>query len=303
MTLTDLRYIVALAKELHFGRAAEKCFVSQPTLSVGVKKLEDELGVALFERGSEIRLTAVGARVVAQAEQVLAAADQIKELADAGRDPLGAPLRLGAIYTIGPYLLPALIPQLRQRAPRMALLIQENYTARLAQALKAGEVDVIVIALPFVEPGIVTLPLYDEVFRVVMPTGHPWCDRDAISAEALAEEPLLLLGAGNCFRDQVLQVCPRLSQSGGLQRTLEGSSLETIRHMVASGLGITVLPSSAADILPRSQSLLTVKPFAPPEPSRRIALAWRASFPRPQAIDVIRDSILACGLPGSNGLR
>lgn len=301
MTLTDLRYIVVLARELHFSRAAEKCFVSQPTLSAGVKKLEEELGVPLFERGSEIRLTPVGERVVAQAEKVLAEAGLIKELADAGRDPLGTPLKLGAIFTIGPYLLPALIPKLRQAAPRMPLLIQENYTAKLAEALKAGDVDVIIIALPFVEPGILTMPLYDEPFRVVIPENHGWRERERLAPEELAEESLLLLGAGNCFRDQVLQACPRplTSAMGGLQKTLEGSSLETIRYMVAGGIGITVLPSTAADILPRSQNLLAVKRFTAPEPARRVALAWRATFPRQQVIDVIRDAILACDLPGT----
>lgn len=299
MTLTDLRYIVVLARELHFSRAAEKCFVSQPTLSAGVKKLEEELGVPLFERLNEIRLTPVGEQVVAQAEKVLAEAGLIKELADAGRDPLGAPIKLGAIFTIGPYLFPALIPKLRQAAPRMPLLIQENYTAKLTESLKAGDVDVIIIALPFVEPGIVTLPLYDEPFRVVIPESHGWRERERLAPEELAEESLLLLGAGNCFRDQVLQACPRPSALGGLQKTLEGSSLETIRYMVAGGIGITVLPSTAADILPRSQNLLAVKRFTAPEPARRVALAWRATFPRPQVIDVIRDAILSCALPGT----
>ena len=299
MTLTDLRYIVALARERHFGRAAEKCFVAQPTLSVAVKKLEEELGVVLFERNaSEVRLTRVGARIVAQADRVLQEAAQVKEIAAEGKDPLAGPLRLGVIYTIAPYLLPRLIPILHKRAPRMPLVIQENYTSRLAEALKRGDLDVIILSLPFDESGIVTQAVYDEPFRVLIPANHPWKTRTRIPAVDLAEEQLLLLGAGNCFRDQVLQVCPRLGQAGGLQKTLEGSSLETIRHMVASGSGITVLPSSAADSLPRSQPLLAVKPFAQPEPRRRVALAWRASFPRPQAVDVLRQAVMDSKLPG-----
>jgi len=300
MTLTDLRYVVALARERHFGRAADKCHVSQPTLSVAIKKLEDELGVVLFERSAaEVRVTGAGERIVAQAERVLEEAVRLRELAEQGKDPLAGPLRLGVIYTIGPYLLPRLIPILHESAPRMPLLIQENYTSRLTAELKRGELDVIVISLPYAEAGVVTQAVYDEPFRVVVPAAHPWRAEECISAERLAKEPVLLLGAGNCFRDQVLAVCPSLSQGGTLQRTLEGSSLETIRHMVASGSGITVLPSSAADPLPESQPLLSVRPFGDPEPMRRVALAWRTSFPRYQAIDALREAILSCALPGT----
>ncbi|MBI4755976.1 MAG: hydrogen peroxide-inducible genes activator [Betaproteobacteria bacterium] len=299
MTLTDLRYLVALARERHFGRAAQACFVSQPTLSVAIKKLEDELGVTLFERSSqEVRLTEIGERVAAQAQRALVEAALVKEVAAQGRDPLAGPLRLRVIYTIGPYLLPRLIALLHQRAPRMPLLIQENFTARLAEGLRRGDLDVIVVSQPFQEPGVVTRPVYDEPFRVLLPAEHPWAARGEVAASELADEPMLLLGAGNCFRDQVLEVCPRLGQSVGLQRTLEGSSLETIRHMVASGAGITVLPSSAADPLARTQPLLRVKPFATPEPSRRVVLAWRASFPRTGAIDVLSRAIAEAGLPG-----
>ncbi|MBC9072879.1 hydrogen peroxide-inducible genes activator [Thauera sp. CAU 1555] len=299
MTLTDLRYLVALARERHFGRAAEKCHVSQPTLSVAIKKVEEELGVQLFERSAtEVKITETGRRIVAQAEKVLVEATQIHEIAAAGKDPLSGPLRLGVIYTIGPYLLPRLIPRVHQLAPRMPLIIQENYTARLADALKRGELDVIIISLPFDEPGVVAQPVYDEPFRVLMPSAHPWAQTTEVSAEQLADDQLLLLGAGNCFRDQVLEVCPQCRNVGGLQRTLEGSSLETIRHMVATGLGVTVLPSSAADELEAQNNLIAVRPFAEPEPARRVALAWRVTYPRSGAIDVLRTAILECGLPG-----
>jgi LysR family hydrogen peroxide-inducible transcriptional activator len=299
MTLTDLRYIVVLARERHFGRAAERCFVAQPTLSVAVKKLEDELGVMIFERGQgEVRVTPVGERIVAQAEKVLNEAAQVKEMAQAGKDPLSGPLRLGTIYTIGPYLLPRLIPLMVDRAPNMPFFIEENYTHRLAEKLRAGEVDAIVIALPFGEPGIVTQALYDEPFRVAMPAGHPWAARPSIPPQELGDEKLLLLGAGNCFRDQVLEACPRNKPDGSLQRTLEGGSLETIRQMVASGIAITVLPSSATDDPSSNNPLLAILPFSEPQPSRRVALAWRTSFPRPQAMDVLAQAILACKLPG-----
>jgi LysR family hydrogen peroxide-inducible transcriptional activator len=225
MTLTDLRYLVALARERHFGHAAERCNVSQPTLSVAIKKLEEELAVTLFERSAaDVKITDIGARIVAQAEKVLLEAGQIKELATAGRDPLSGPLKLGVIYTIGPYLLPHLIPRVHAAAPSMPLLIQENYTARLAESLKRGDLDVIVVALPFEEPGIVTQAVYDEPFRVLLPAGHGWESEERIPASRLAEAPLLLLGAGNCFRDQVLEACPLCRPGEGLQRTLEGSS-------------------------------------------------------------------------------
>ncbi len=299
MTLTDLRYLVALARERHFGRAAEKCHVSQPTLSVAIKKVEDELGVQLFERSAtEVKITATGQRIVVQAEKVLMEAAQIPEIAAAGKDPLSGPLRLGVIYTIGPYLLPRLIPLVHRHAPRMPLVIQENYTTRLIESLKRGELDVVVLSLPLDEPGIVAQPVYDEPFRVLLPVDHPWVERDRIEADQLADEQLLLLGAGNCFRDQVLEVCPHCRNVSGLQRTLEGSSLETIRHMVATGLGVTVLPSTAADNLPDQNALVAVRPFAEPQPVRRVALAWRVTYPRSGAIDVVRAAILESDLPG-----
>ena len=299
MTLTDLRYLVALAHERHFGRAAEKCHVSQPTLSVAVKKVEEELGIQLFERSaSEVKITETGRRIVAQAERVLMEASQIQEIAAAGKDPLAGPLRVGVIYTIGPYLLPRLIPRVHQLAPRMPLIIQENFTARLAEALKRGELDVIIISLPFDEAGVVAQPVYDEPFRVLMLADHPWNAESEIDPQHLADDQLLLLGAGNCFRDQVLEVCPSCRNIGGLQRTLEGSSLETIRHMVATGLGVTVLPSSAADEMATQNPLVAVRPFTMPEPSRRVALAWRVTYPRNGAIDVLRAAILDSALPG-----
>lgn len=303
MTLTELRYIVALARESHFGRAAEKCHVAQPTLSVAVKKLEDSLGIVLFERNSgDIRPTTIGAQVVAQAERVLSEAARVSEIAAAGRDPLAGPLRLGVIYTIGPWLLPALVPRLKQRAPKMPLIIAEGYTEVLVEKLKNFELDVLVLALPINEPGIVAQPLYDEPFRLLLPIAHPWVKQKTLSTAQLLEEPLLMLGPGNCFRDQVLDLCARASH-GQSPQVLESSSLETIRHMVASGVGVTVMPASSVDTLAKNDPLLRVRPFTEPTPTRRVGLVWRASFPRHQAIDVMRAALLDCQLPGTRPIR
>lgn len=301
MTLTELRYIVALAREKHFGRAADKCAVSQPTLSVAVKKLEDELGVALFERApNEVRVTEIGGRIVSQAEKVLAEASRVTELATTGKDPLSGPLRLGCIYTIGPYLLPRLVPLLKERAPTMPLIIEENFTERLLEKVKNSELDIAVLALPIDEPGLVAQAVYDEQLRVLLPVGHPMTKEKAIDPATLLDTPLLMLGPGNCFRDQVLDLCARASdQAGTSPHILEGSSLETIRHMVASGVGCTVMPASAVDGITARDPLLRVRPFTEPMPTRRVGLVWRASYPRHKAIDVVRRALLDCKLPGT----
>ena len=304
MTLTELRYIVAVAQHQHFGRAATACHVTQPTLSLGIKKLEEELDVSLFERSArnELKITARGAPIIEQAQKVLEQAEVIKQLADAQQDPLSGPLRLGAIYTIAPYLLPELIPRIHKRAPQMPLMIEENFTAVLADQLKQGKLDVIIIALPFEESGIVTQAIYDESFIVATPRQHPWSQRATIEANELANESLLLLGPGHCFRDQILQNCPACQTSGNLQKGLEGSSLETIRHMVATGTGITVLPSSS-NTPSSNNDLLSLIPFEQPAPSRRVALAWRKSFTRPDAIEALRTEILHCQLTGVDMLN
>ncbi|MCK0106968.1 hydrogen peroxide-inducible genes activator [Marinobacter sp. S0848L] len=302
MTLTELRYVVTLARERHFGRAAERCHVSQPTLSVAVKKLEEELGISLFERSkSSIRVTEVGQRIIDQAQTVLDQVGVIKDLAQDGKNQLNSPLKVGAIYTIGPYLFPHLLPELRRAAPEMPLFIEENYTANLRQKLRHSDLDAIIIALPFDEPEVVTLPLYDEPFVVLLPADHPLTEKDEITAEEMAEEQLLLLGPGHCFRDQVLESCPPLvdavtRRAGESQPGLvtEGSSLETIRHMVASGLGITVLPLSAATAIKYQEDILAVRPFAAPVPFRTVALAWRVTFPRPKAIDMLSLAASQC---------
>lgn len=301
MTLTELRYIVAVAREHHFGRAAKSCNVSQPTLSVAIKKLEDELRVQIFERGSnEVTLSPIGKRIVQQAQQTLEAADIIKQMALHGKNQLAGPLRIGAIYTIGPYLYPELIPLLRKAAPDMPLVVEENYTAVLTEKLKHGELDVIIIALPNKEQGIVTQPLYEEPFVVLLPAAHPLTSRKTISSKLLEDENVLLLGQGHCFRDHVLEACPacipKLGLIGDLPHTVEGSSLETIRHMVVSGLGVTVLPCTAAGAHFYSQRLLSIRRFSKPIPTRTVALAWRVSFSRPKVIDVINTAVRDCNL-------
>jgi LysR family hydrogen peroxide-inducible transcriptional activator len=289
VTLNELRYIVAVAQERSFGRAAGKCFVSQPALSVAIQKLEDELGAPLFERGkSEITVTPVGERIVEQAQRVLEEAARIKEIAQAGRNQLVGPLRLGVIYTVAPYLLPDLIPALHDRAPQMPLEIEEDLTENLEVALKSGRIDAAIVALPFAPPGVVTVYLYEEPFQVVVPKGHKWAKRKSVSPGELTQEHTILLNVGHCFRDQVLDSCPELNRSD--TRVTRTNSLETVRNMVASGLGISVLPRDA--LTPKYHSQLVVPvPFAKPAPSRRVALAARKSFPRPEAIAAIRDAV------------
>ncbi len=306
MTLTELRYIVAVSQKNHFGRAAQACFVSQPTLSIAVKKLEQELGIRLFERSSknEIRITEIGQQVIDQAYIVLQQAQMLSEIAQQGKDPLSGLFKLGVIYTIGPYLLPNLIPVLRKSVPNLKLIIEENFTANLFQSLKQGALDAIVISYPFEEPGIETAPLYEEPFIVALPNNHAWKDRDAIPTEDLASQDLMLLGPGHCFRDQVIKACPNcMSGNSELTRTLEGGSLETIRHMVAAGTGITVLPRTSITPSQKNESMIIIKPFKSPSPSRTVAIAWRKHYPRKEAIVTIRDTIQSCSLNGVEIIR
>ena len=320
MTLTELKYIVAVAREKHFGKAADACHVSQPTLSVAIKKLEEELDVKLFERSaSEVSVTPLGEEIVRQAQGVLEQADGIRELAKRGKDPLAGPLRLGVIYTIGPYLLPELVRQAIGRHPQMPLILQENFTVKLLEQLRTGEIDCAVLAEPIPDSSLAIAPLYDEPFVAAVPSSHAWAARSSIRAEELKAETMLLLGNGHCFRDHVLEVCPEFarfsSTADGIRKSFEGSSLETIKHMVAAGMGITLLPrlsvpqdglqSGAATPARRSRSAASERPsfvkYLPFEghvPSRRVVLAWRRSFTRYEAIAALRNSIYACELPG-----
>ncbi len=301
MTLSEFRYIVAVAKELHFGRAAERCFVSQPTLSVAVKKIEDELGVTLFERHQhEISVTPLGEAIVKQAELILNETNNLKEIAKQNKDELKGELKLGVIYTIGPYLLPKLIPVTNKQTPELTLIIEEDFTKNLAVKLKSGEIDIAILSNPFEEPGIVTELLYKEAFQVALPTGHPLTKKKKLKASDLLDDTMLLLKAGNCFRDQIIELCPNcvnpLGEDKKIQKTFESSSIETIRQMVASGVGITILPALSIDNQSGLNSLLEYRPFNNPVPYREIVIAYRKSFPRKKAIDLIKESIASCNL-------
>ena len=309
MTLTELRYIVAVAREHHFGRAAEACFVSQPTLSVSIKKLEEELDVKIFERGAaEVSVTPLGEEIVRQAQQVIEQAAAIKDIAKRGKDPVSGPLRLGVIYTIGPYLLPDLVRQAIERVPQMPLMLQENFTAKLLEMLRTGELDCAIMAEPFPDTGMAVAPLYDEPFMAAVPKLHPLARRKTIGTDELKSETMLLLGTGHCFRDHVLEVCPEYARFAskpavgirggfeGIRQSFEGSSLETIKYMVASGMGVTVVPqlSVPKDVQPHIRYI----PLAKPVPTRRVVLVWRRTFTRYEAIAALRNAIYACPLAG-----
>lgn len=310
MTLTELKYIVAVAREKHFGKAAEACYVSQPTLSVAVKKLEEELDVKLFERSAnEVSVTPLGEEIVRQAQAVLEQAANIKELAKRGKDPLAGALKLGVIYTIGPYLLPDLVRQMIAHTPQMPLMLQENFTVRLLEMLRTGEIDCAILAEPFPDTGLASAPLYDEPFYAAVPVNHLLAKKDSITSEELKAETMLLLGAGHCFRDHVLEVCPEFarfsSNAEGIRKSFEGSSLETIKHMVAAGMGVTLvprlsIPKEALQAKPRRHEAAYIKylPFAGEPPSRRVVLVWRRSFTRYEAIATLRNAVYACELPG-----
>jgi LysR family hydrogen peroxide-inducible transcriptional activator len=299
MTLTELRYICALAQEQHFGRAAELCHVSQPTLSIALKKLEDELGVALFERAkARVLPTPIGARIVAMAQGVLEQTAAIKDLADADKDQLHGPLALGTLPTIGPYLLPQFIPLLQETASHLALHVEEANQADLIAKLRNGDLDAILVTAPLQEPDIVAQPLFDEPLLLLLPPTHRLAHQGEIRPDDLDPNEVLLLAEGDNFRDLVLDAVPRLkareAQGGKIRHNrVRGTTLETLRHMVATGVGVTILPQAAADLPLYASNLIVTRPFAEPAPKRTIVLAWRVSFPRHKAIDVLRRAIQA----------
>ena len=321
MTLTELKYVVAVARERHFSKAAEACHVSQPTLSLGIKKLEDELGIKLFERsGGDVTATPLGEDIVRQAQGVLEQVAHIKQIALQGQDPLSGPLRLGVIYTIAPYLLPELMRHVRALAPRMTLMLQENFTVRLLEMLRAGEIDCAVLAEPFPDAGLAVAPLYDEPFMAAVPFDHPLAAKSSVCAQELKNETMLLLGQGHCFRDHVLEVCPEFARFSsdveGIRKSFEGSSLETIKFMVAAGLGVTLVPrlgvpqgalaaapvamarKRRGDAAPSVRYLEVTDDAGGPAPTRRVVLVWRRSFTRYEAIAALRNAIYACELTG-----
>jgi LysR family hydrogen peroxide-inducible transcriptional activator len=268
---------------------------------VAIKKLEEELDVKLFERGAnEVSVTPLGEAIVRQAQQVIEQAAAIKEIAQRGKDPLAGPLRLGIIYTIAPYLLPELVKHAIEMTPQMPLMLQENFTVKLLEMLRTGELDCAIMAEPFPESGLAIAPLYDEPFMVAVPKSHALAKRKSVSSQELKQETMLLLGTGHCFRDQVLEVCPEFarftSDAEGIRKSFEGSSLETIKYMVASGMGVTVVPQLSVPI--ENQTHVKYIPFSAPVPSRRVVLAWRRTYTRYEAIAALRNAVYACALPG-----
>jgi len=289
ITFTELRYIVAVADTGHFGRAAERCHVSQPTLSTQVKKLEETLGVRLFERAARrVRLTAAGERIVARARVVL---DEIRVIGDLARDqhePLTGVLRLGVIPTLGPYLLPWLVPPLRRAFPRLRLALREAMTATLLDELMLHQLDAALVALPAAAPGLVAEPLFDEPFRVLAPPGHRLAKRARVREEDLRGERLLLLTEGHCLREQALALC---GDGGAADSEFRATSLETLRHLVAAGMGCTLLPVLALTSL--GEGRVVARPFRAPSPSRRIGIVWRRSFPGETGIRALASFIRA----------
>lgn len=298
MTLTELKYIIAVAREKNFNRAAEKCFVSQPTLSIAIKKLEEQLNIIIFERGNQITVTETGLRIVEQAQRVLEEAEKIKLIANEGRDQLKETLKIGAIHTVGPYLFPQLISHINELAPNMPLIIEENFTKGLTEKLYDGELDIAIIALPYQHTGIDTLPLYQEPFEIIIPKTHEWKNKKTIEPDDFRDQKVLMLGEGNCFRDHVLSACPACAlpqkANSAVEKMLEGSSLETIRYMVSTGIGISVMPHLANQR--HQDNTVIIKAFAKPIPYREIALAYRSSFPRPDAVKLMASAIRACEL-------
>lgn len=305
MTLTELKYALAVAQEHHFGRAAEACRVSQPSLSVAIKKLEEELEVKIFERrNSDITLTPIGTVIIEQAQRVLEHADRLRECAAQGRDPLSGPLSVGVIYTIAPYLVPSLVAEMKSTASTMPLILSENFTVNLLEQLKNGQIDCAILALPIAQPGLMMQPLYDEEFVAAVPATHPIAERSTITREDLKKEPMLLLGSGHCFRDQVLDFCSDMirSESRTGKKPVEGTSLQTIAYMVSQGLGMTILPKSAVPSYAEDPNVKMLDFEKPAVPKRRVVLVWRKSFPRTAAIEMITKAVSRLSLYGCKGL-
>ncbi|MGB5102839.1 MAG: LysR substrate-binding domain-containing protein [Steroidobacteraceae bacterium] len=292
MNLRDLKYLVALADERHFGRAAERCFVSQPTLSAQIRKLEEYLGVPLVERQPKrVSITPAGEKIVERARRVLQEADAIVELARSDRDPLAGTLKVALIPTVGPYLLPHVVRRLKRALPRLKLLLYEYQTGPLLEKLRDGEIDMGILALPVPMDGLEAAPLYDEVFTLAVPADHPLAEKERVTTQDLHGVPLLLLEDGHCLRDQALEVCSRV----GVQESQDyrATSLETLRQMVAAGHGVTLLPELAAASPVGSARGLRIKPFVKPAPARTIGAVWRKSTTRGPAIEAIANAIRA----------
>jgi LysR family transcriptional regulator, hydrogen peroxide-inducible genes activator len=286
LKLKDLRYLVAVAELRHFGRAAARCFVSQPTLSAQLKKLEQSLGLQLIERApNNVSLTAAGEEIVARARRIIEASDEVVALARTQRDPLAGPLRLALLPTIGPYLLPRVAPAIRRALPRLELRLYEYQTAPMLERLRGGELDVGILALPVELNGLEARELYREAFMVALPERHPLAAHDTLRAADLKGETLLLLEDGHCLRDQALEVCSRVGVRE--PQDFRATSLETLRQMVATGAGVTLLPELAVRGAYRSARGVALRPFARPAPVRHVGAVWRKTSARRAAIDAL----------------
>lgn len=276
MNLRDLRYLVALADHRHFGRAAAASFVSQPTLSTQIRKLEDELGVALVERAPRrVMLTPVGREVAERARKIISDVEQMGELARRSRDPEAGTVRLGLFPTLGPYLLPHVLPGVRRRFPRLELLLVEEKTDQILARLRDGRLDAGVLALPVHDEQLHVEPLFDEPFVLAAPREHPVAAQATLQPDDLRDLGLLLLEEGHCLRDQALDVCHTVG--AGERDGFRATSLETLRQMVAAGVGLTLLPVLAVQPPVPASPEIALVPFAAPAPHRRIAMVWRRS--------------------------
>lgn len=295
MTLKELRYLVALADQGRFVRAAQACHVGQPTLSTQLKKLEDYLGVTLFERNKHHMLpTPIGEEVIERARTALDVVEEIHQLARYGRDPLSGTLRLGVFPTLGPYLVPHLLPTIRSSCPKLRLLLREDLTANLLERLRQGRLDALLLALPVEGNDIQSMELFREPFMVAVPVGHALEQRKQILERELAGENVLLLEDGHCMRDQALAICS--SRTPGQWEEFKATSLETLRQMVAAGVGCTLLPALAAmpgvGSVHNGQKLVQIRPFAPPVPTRTIGLVWRSRYSRQKTVEHLAEVIL-----------
>jgi LysR family transcriptional regulator, hydrogen peroxide-inducible genes activator len=296
MNLKDLKYLVALADTGHFGKAAERTFVSQPTLSAQLKKLEEYLGVKLVERQPRnVQLTEVGKQVVVRARRMLDEGEQIVALARNNKDPFSGRLKLALIPTIGPYLLPRVMQKIRKALPKLGLMLYEHQTEALLKRLHDGEVDLGIMALPIAQDGMETRVLYEEAFTVALPNHHALAAKSTIKVPDLKGQTLLLLEDGHCLRDQALEVCSRIDIREA--EDFRATSLETLRQMVVAGLGITLLPETAVESPFGSQRGLTIRQFSKPVPTRTVGAVWRKSSTRAEAIAAVCDILASAMKP------
>ena len=293
MTLQQLRYLVALVNQGRFGRAAEACHVGQPTLSTQIKKLEEYLGITLFERNTHFLLpTPIGEEIIERARIALDVVDQIRELARRGDDPKNRSLRLGVIPTLGPYLIPHLLPAIRESFPHLRLCLREDLTANLLERLRQGRLDALLLALPVHGDDIEVMQLFREPFLVALPTGHALAQKEQITEQDLVGENMLLLEDGHCMREQALEICG--SNSFDQREELGATSLETLRQMVAAGVGITLLPALATQpgVGWVQGDLVHIRPFAAPTPTRKIGIAWRHHYSGEKTVKQLAETIL-----------